>query len=84
MTNRDGGPAFPDMTIDWLDSGARHVTRHSGMTLRDWFAGQALAGLMPVCQHDTIAPGTWPQHIARNAYEVADAMLAARDAEAGK
>ncbi len=34
-------PAFHDMTIDWLDSGARHVTRHPGLTQR---AYAALAG----------------------------------------
>lgn len=54
-----------------------------GMTLRDWFAGQALVGI-----------GTWrPSHggildspeahedRARFAYSAADAMLAARSAE---
>lgn len=83
MTDRDGGPAFPQSDLSGYGMGPAE-SGNGGMTLRDWFAGQALAGLMPVCQHDTIAPGTWPQHIARNAYEVADAMLAARDAEAGK
>ena len=35
---KDGGPAFP-MASD--------VSGHQpGMTLRDWFAGQALAGLL--------------------------------------
>ncbi|WP_395543235.1 hypothetical protein [Neotabrizicola sp. sgz301269] len=51
------------------------------MSLRDWFAGQALAGVLPICVHDTVKPGEFPQHIARNAYQIADAMLAAREAE---
>ena len=35
----DGGPAFPVAeTI--------HVYGHNGMTLRDYFAGQALAGIL--------------------------------------
>ena len=33
-TINDGGPAFPRHAYDG----------HDGMTLRDWFAGQALAG----------------------------------------
>lgn len=38
-TPNDGGPAFPVM--DDSDGG---MHRHPGMSLRDWFAGQALAG----------------------------------------
>jgi hypothetical protein len=41
---------------------------NEGMTLRDYFAGQALAMSMP----DS------PQHLADWAYRVADAMLAER------
>jgi hypothetical protein len=44
-----------------------------GMTLRDWFAGQALAMSVP----DT------PKNLAEWTYMVADAMLAARQ-EQGK
>jgi hypothetical protein len=71
----DGGPAFP---------GARHeqVRQHDGsqtwadviypgMSLRDWFAGQALASFVP----DT------PQNKAEAAYAIADAMLKAREAQ---
>ena len=41
-----------------------------GMTLRDWFAGQAL-----------VACADWddPREAARHAYRVADAMLKARE-----
>jgi hypothetical protein len=42
-----------------------------GMTLRDWFAGQALPGLVPLEQT--------PRLTAAQAYSIADAMLAARD-----
>lgn len=41
------------------------------MTLRDWFAGQALAGLS--------SKGTY--QIAQRAYEIADAMIKERDAD---
>jgi hypothetical protein len=42
----------------------------AGMSLRDWFAGQALATLQP---HWDAKP------LAKAAYEVADAMLAERE-----
>ena len=44
------------------------------MTLRDYFAGQALVGLVVI---DTKRlEGNEPQHFARWAYALADAMLA--------
>lgn len=46
----------------------------SGMTLRDYFAGQALAGLCSI----TWKEGTTAEDIARMAYADADAMLKER------
>jgi hypothetical protein len=54
---------------------------HAGMTLRDYFAGQALVGIMS-------DPGMRPAslsefgHMATRMYQVADAMLVAREKEA--
>jgi hypothetical protein len=56
-----------------------------GMTLRDWFAGQALAGDM--ASQDNEEPGFWPndakpEDLAKRAallYRIADAMLTARN-----
>jgi hypothetical protein len=46
------------------------------MSLRDWFAGQALAGFS---QTFTEGDAQWIiQHGAANAYRIADAMIAAR------
>lgn len=57
-------PAFPRADGGWSPS-------HDGMTLRDWFAGQALAN------HKTLE---WkPEHAAKQAYAYADAMLAERE-----
>lgn len=89
MSKRDdGGPAFP--------SGHGELGLE-GMSLRDWFAGQALAGIMAqshggpkdwthagwgwgedclnsLNKHETSTAVT----VASFAYQIADAMLAAR------
>ena len=72
----DGGPAFPQGKSETV--GAISVTDiQGGMTLRDWFAGQALAGMMANC--DTTGLNAWPAvYAAKYAFEVADAMFAAR------
>ena len=43
----DGGPAFPQDAY-LLDPNSTHddIKASKGMTLRDWFAGQALQGLL--------------------------------------
>ena len=50
--------------------------RNDGMTLRDWFAGQALASMK-------MYPTYTPDYIARNAYDIADAMLRERAVSPG-
>ena len=45
-----------------------------GMSLRDWFAGQALACVA----HEYIGGTTPKTALAEDCYEMADAMLAAR------
>lgn len=70
MTTKDnGGAAFPFSPND--HSTARMTT--SGMSLRDWFAGQALAW----AGHDNWTSSD-PRLLAERAYQMADAMLAAR------
>jgi hypothetical protein len=66
-TRDDGGPAFAHG--DHTNGG------HPGMSLRDWFAGQALAGLLASNQ------GQNQNELAWLAYAAADAMLAARKTE---
>ena len=63
--NDNSGPAFP--TVEIRD--AAHVFR--GMTLRDYFAGEALAKI------DLELYGTGAG--TREAYKIADAMLEARE-----
>ena len=87
----DGGPAFP-ASLYKLEHGQESVVPHEGMTLRDWFAGQALAGVVPGIEHevDKINPDSkyydqrsdqLHQCAAIRAYCYADAMLKAREAK---
>ena len=68
-TTADDKPIFPRTTI--------FAATEDGMTavtfpLRDWLAGQALAGILA-------SGGLAPEDASSMAYEVADAMIAERD-----
>lgn len=70
----DGGPAFPQ-----ADPGLTYYGE-PGMTLRDWFAGKAMAPMvgrmMERCSPTEAMEGL--VDLAGAAYEFADAMLKAR------
>jgi hypothetical protein len=68
---KTGGPAFPV-------PGLQHDEAFNGMTLRDWLAGQAMQALV-TSRHGDDARGEYMEStVARNAYAMADAMLAER------
>lgn len=71
MSKDNGGQAFPSRDF-WDES--QSMKHEHGMTLRDWFAGQALTHAF------TSGFPAYPDHkrAAREAYNLADAMLAAR------
>lgn len=80
----DGGPAFPML---WNAAHNSEWQVEDGMSLRDWFAGQALAsgavdGSMSETELARLFPGTRSvskqEVMAVRAYLIADAMLAAR------
>jgi hypothetical protein len=76
----DGGPAFPVPSVSWKEEDGKEcvaIGTH-GMTLRDYFAGQALAGFC-AAQHDL--RNHTDKVMAIGAYRAADAMLAARKAK---
>lgn len=79
MTAQDGGPAFPrpalgtDCNKPW--------GQQAGMSKRDWFAGQALAGILAggfadTVPHDDISGGG---EAAFYAYKYADVLNVAEN-----
>ena len=79
----DGGTAFP--VLPPVDDTGRTAVGYpypeSGMSLRDWFAGQIASGMAAYSGTSGISYG--PHEIAGRSYEVADAMLAARTKSQG-
>ena len=60
----------------WLN-GEAPILPTPPMTLRDWFAGQAMAGLC--AQHDNTGTWSWrPDDAVAQSYQLADAMLTER------
>lgn len=85
----DSGPAFPHAVV----MGDRSVTQ-GGMSLRDWFAAQALASWTSLLQSGGLEAiekaalaegyfGTIDGYAAFRAYRAADAMLAERSKDRG-
>lgn len=79
MTDNTGGPAFP--VLHWISG--ESTGAEEGMTLRDYFAAQALTGAQI---WDAVLNGKEATQFAGNvdklaevSYAVADAMLKARE-----
>ena len=76
-----GGPAFPVQSVYIEDQ----ETNSHGMTLRDYFAAQALQGLISATSRMTFADGQYivdvmdETRMTKFAYSHADAMLKARE-----
>lgn len=83
-TKNTGGPAFP---FQAPNGGPTPAT--GGMSLRDWFAGNVCAAMMTTTSADTDYPNldylqnsggqTAAERIAGISYQMADAMLKARE-----
>lgn len=65
----NGGPAFPRPAFA---SGTLESNSQAGMSLRDYFAGQAMQGLLT-------DPNYTAECIGDDAYSYADAMIEARN-----
>lgn len=73
----DGGPAFsalPAQTITH-ENGRIHVQPSPGMSLRDYFAGQAMVALVRNAANELEECDLF---ISETAYRIADALLAER------
>ena len=67
MEKNDGGPAFPRIPMS-----NEKPEDCKGMSLRDYFAGKALQGLLAGARSEKLS------YLAEWAYNYADAMLAER------
>ena len=80
-----GGPAFPATVRNHYDpetggQWSEHIDQ--GMTLRDYFAAKALPAIYTdTCERARVDgwPEDWRDEVAAEAYEMADAMLKARE-----
>lgn len=79
---QDGGPAFPQDSKAWpigkdVQGFDMYAYSSSGMSLRDYFAAKAMhAMLNNDIRREEMATVS---NVARDAYRMADAMLAERD-----
>ena len=78
-----GGPAFPHSSQPLDAQGNPMCGEHSewGMTLRDYFAGQALTNVDLRITMSDLDDTPSPRAIANYMYVIADAMLKAREAK---
>jgi hypothetical protein len=70
----DGGPAFPFEFTQTYAHGPPDRLVHTGMTLRDYFAAQALPAFVAAYSQTGLS---FP-HIAQLSYDLADHMLKVR------
>ncbi len=83
MAKPDGGPAFPASVAE-IQGIATHSGEFAlaGMSLRDYFAAKAMTALIDVESTADLGQGrcTFDHSVvAREAYQIADAMLAERE-----
>jgi hypothetical protein len=75
---KDGGPAFPRTANNYRQGDShKYHDGNLGMSLRDYFAGQALTGWLATAVN--LAAELDSEAEAKKAYEIADAMLKERE-----
>ena len=83
-----GGPAFPGkqkalaIQTEHIGIASEYEIEHNGMTLRDYFAAKAMQAVLtsPILMAAVGSKGgSATQHTAKQSYEMADAMLKARE-----
>lgn len=73
MSNKTGGPAFPNVPSDF-----QYETWDEGMTLRDYFAIKSLSIAWDALDKGYFESDDHNADLAASAYQLADAMLAER------
>lgn len=76
MAKNDGGRAFQLAPVADQETGVFCGPHSEGMSLRDWFAGMALVGLLANSKFNTAK-----DRYCKHAYQIADKMLAEREKE---
>jgi hypothetical protein len=81
MSNtKTGGPAFPEIAYKAPAGGGSHImTVYGGMTLRDYFAAKAMQGWLTTYTGDVTCFMVSTTAVAKFSYQMADAMLKARE-----
>ena len=75
MSNNTGGPAFT-FSVEFPKEEGKGTMYSDGMTLRDYFAAKAMSGMC----FSTLFPQKGEiEKIVKLSYEMADAMLKARE-----
>ena len=74
MSDKTGGAAFPEAGLSGLPNG-EFIHGRSGMTLLDYFAGQALLGIL---SSSSLPTDSTFEGYSKCAYEHATCMLAER------
>jgi hypothetical protein len=74
---KEGGPAFPALARYGRSAQLESALQQDGMTLRDYFAAKAITG---IC-NDGLPDSSFCKYAAERAYEMADAMIKAREAK---
>ena len=72
---KTGGPAFPQSIRE--EDGS--TTYYHGLSVRDYFAAKAMQGWLSTYPTEHGADEVYAEGVAELAYEVADAMLKARE-----
>ena len=79
MNKNDGGPAFPTMGLGYDKEGKAVEVRYEGMSLRDWFAGMAISGILGAPAQKSLSLEEAINRFSEASYALADAMLQERE-----
>lgn len=74
----NGGPAFPTHSVGINENNEGVLITTGGMSLRDWFAGQALCGWAAGRNKDTFCDSNH-EVISDACFKYADSMLKSRN-----